>query len=110
MQIYADVTGRPMKVSRSAQTCALGAAIFGAVVASKKAGGYDTVEQAQKKMCGLKPTVYKPDRKRYMVYNQLFKLYRQLHDAFGTPGYSQSLYNVMKDLLSIRDAARGLRA
>jgi L-ribulokinase len=24
MQIYADVTGRPMKVSRSAQTCALG--------------------------------------------------------------------------------------
>src|SRR5213079_1850047 len=25
MQIYADVTGRPMKVSRSAQTCALGA-------------------------------------------------------------------------------------
>jgi L-ribulokinase len=34
MQIYADVTGRPMKVSRSAQTCALGAAIAGAVVAS----------------------------------------------------------------------------
>ncbi len=33
MQIYADVTGRPMKVSRSAQTCALGAAIAGAVVA-----------------------------------------------------------------------------
>ncbi len=27
MQIYADVIGRPMKVSRSAQTCALGAAI-----------------------------------------------------------------------------------
>src|SRR5271169_2691425 len=27
MQIYADVTGRPMKVSRSAQTCALGSAI-----------------------------------------------------------------------------------
>ena len=25
MQIYADVTGRPMKVSRSDQTCALGA-------------------------------------------------------------------------------------
>ena len=33
MQIYADVTGRPMKISRSAQTCALGAAIAGAVVA-----------------------------------------------------------------------------
>ena len=41
MQIYADVTGRPMKISRSAQTCALGAAIAGAVVAGKRAGGYD---------------------------------------------------------------------
>src|SRR5208283_2219245 len=41
MQIYADVTGRPMKVSRSAQTCALGAAIAGAVVAGKAAGGYE---------------------------------------------------------------------
>src|SRR3984885_2770916 len=32
MQIYADVTGRPMKISRSAQTRALGAAMAGAVV------------------------------------------------------------------------------
>ena len=32
MQIYADVTGRPMKVSRSSQTCALGSAIAAAVV------------------------------------------------------------------------------
>jgi len=27
MQIYADVTGRPIKISRSGQTCALGAAM-----------------------------------------------------------------------------------
>ncbi len=37
MQIYADVTGRPMKVSRSAQTCALGAAVAAAVVAGPTA-------------------------------------------------------------------------
>ena len=35
MQIYADITGRPMKISRSAQTCALGSAIAAAVVAGR---------------------------------------------------------------------------
>jgi len=108
MQIYADVTGRPMKISRSAQTCALGAAIFGAVVAGSAAGGYDSVEAAQARMCGLKPKLYKPDAKRHEVYNQLFKLYRQLHDAFGTTGYRESLHNVMKDLLAVRDRVRGI--
>ncbi len=39
MQIYADVCNRPMKISRSAQTCALGAAIFGAVVGGAHAVG-----------------------------------------------------------------------
>jgi len=108
MQIYADITGRPMRISRSGQTCALGAAIFGAVVAGKAGGGYGSVQEAQAKMCGLKPKVYKPDRKRHTTYNALFKLYRQLHDAFGTRDYNESLHNVMKDLLAIRDAARGL--
>ncbi|HRR83453.1 MAG TPA: ribulokinase [Phycisphaerae bacterium] len=108
MQIYADVTGRPMKISRSAQTCALGAAIFGAVVAGSATGGYDSVEAAQARMCGLKPKLYKPDAKRHEVYNQLFKLYRQLHDAFGTTGYRESLHNVMKDLLAVRDRVRGI--
>jgi L-ribulokinase len=108
MQIYADVTGRPMKISRSAQTCALGAAIYGAVVAGSQAGGYDSVEAAQAKMTGLKSKVYEPDRKRNLVYNALFKLYRQLHDAFGTTGYRESLYNVMKDLLALRDEVRGI--
>ena len=56
MQIYADVCNRPMKISRSAQTCALGAAIFGAVAG----GAYKTVEQAQRKMTGMKPPVYRP--------------------------------------------------
>jgi len=106
MQIYADVTGRPIRISRSAQTCALGAAIAGAVVAGKKAGGHDTFAAAQKAMTGLKPVVFKPNPKAHAVYRQLYALYRQLHDAFGTPQGDGALYNVMKELIRIRDAAR----
>jgi L-ribulokinase len=106
MQIYADVLGRPMKVSRSSQTCALGAAIAGAVVAGAKAGGYATVEAAQKAMTGLKKKVFTPNAKAHEVYARLYKLYRQLHDAMGTKDWHGNLYNVMKDLLEIRGAAR----
>src|SRR6516164_4624101 len=84
MQIYADVTGRPIKISRSAQTCALGAAIAGAVVAGRKAGGYDNFAEAQKAMTGLKPRVFKPNAAANGVYERLYSLYRKLHDAFGT--------------------------
>jgi len=106
MQIYANVTGRPMYVSRSAQTCALGSAIAGAVVAGKKAGGHGSFSAAQKAMTGLKPKVYKPDAKARKVYARLYTLYRQVHDAFGTKGYDGSLHNVMKELLEIRAEAR----
>lgn len=106
MQIYADVTGRPMKISRSAQTCALGAAIAGAIVAGKKAGGYDSCAAAQKAMTGLKPVVYKPDAKAHEVYKELYRLYRSVHDAFGTKSWKGNLHNVMKDLIDIRNEAR----
>jgi L-ribulokinase len=106
MQIYADVTGRPMKISRSGQTCALGAAIAGAVVAGKKAGGHDSYAEAQKAMTGLKPRVFKPDPARHAVYKELYSLYRELHDAFGTESWTGNLSNVMKRLIQIRDRAR----
>ncbi len=98
MQIYADVTGRPMKVSRSSQTCALGSAMFGAV-----AGGYyKKVEQAQEAMSGLRDVVYTPNPEAQAVYDRLYAIYRRLHDAFGTRDYSESLFGVMKELLDIK--------
>jgi L-ribulokinase len=102
MQIYADVTGRPMKISRSAQTCALGSAIAGAVVG----GAYKDFASAQQAMTGLKPRVFKPNPKAHAVYQQLYALYRKLHDAFGTEQADGSLYPVMKQLLEIRNQAR----
>jgi L-ribulokinase len=102
MQIYADVTGRPMKISRSAQTCALGAAIAGAVVA----GAHKDFDSAQRAMTGLKPRVFKPDAKAHAVYRGLYALYRKLHDAFGTKEWNGNLHDVMKRLIDIRNRVR----
>ena len=102
MQIYADVTGRPMKISRSAQTCALGSAIAAAVIA----GAHKSYATAQKKMTGLKPVVYKPNAKAHATYTELYALYKQLHDAFGTPDGGGNLYGVMKKLIEIRSRVR----
>lgn len=102
MQIYADVCNRPMKISRSAQTCALGSAIFGAVVG----GAYATAEDAQAKMTGVKDKVYEPIPANAAVYARLYTLYRKLHDAFGTTHFTGSMANVMKDLIAIREEAR----
>ncbi len=105
MQLYADITGRPMKVSRSDQTPALGAAIFSAVAAGEKKGGYASIEDAQKAMTGTS-AVFTPNAANAGVYRKLNQLYRQLHDGFGTRGWSGTMHNVMKDLLAIRDQAR----
>ena len=102
MQIYADVTGRPMKVSRSAQTCALGSAIAAAVVAR----AYKNFATAQKAMTGLKPTVFKPNAKNHATYKQLYALYKQMHDAFGTTTWNGNLHGVMKQLIEIRSRIR----
>jgi L-ribulokinase len=103
MQIYANVCNRPMKISRSAQTCALGSAIFGAVVG----GAYADVYAAQAAMSGFKDLVYQPNPKAAAVYAQLFELYSDLHDAFGTSEWHGNLAHVMKRLIQIREVARG---
>ncbi|TAL06831.1 MAG: ribulokinase [Verrucomicrobia bacterium] len=102
MQIYADVTGRPMKVSRSAQTCALGSAIAAAVVAA----AHKDYATAQRKMTGLKPHIYKPNSRAHATYKELYALYKQLHDAFGTKDGGGNLYRVMKKLIEIRSRVR----
>ena len=105
MQIYADVIGREMKIARSAQTCALGSAIAGAVVAGSAAGGYDNFADAQAAMCGMKKTTYKPIPENQKVYQEIYPLYKQLHDAFGLDSFSGKMANVMKKLLDIKDKA-----
>lgn len=106
MQIYADVMGRSVAVTCSQQTCALGSAIAGAVVAGKTAGGHQNFADAIAAMASPADRTFTPDPAAVQVYEQLYAIYRRLHDAFGTPNHADALGDVMKRLLAIRDAAR----
>jgi L-ribulokinase len=107
MQVYADVLGHPMLVAGSAQTPALGAAIAAAVAAGAAAGGHDRFEEAQRRMTALKERRYVPDPAARRVYDQLYGMYRQLHDAFGGVAAAGTDFGpLMKRLLALREEAR----
>jgi L-ribulokinase len=97
MQIYADVTGREIKVTASKQTPALGSAMFGAVAAGKSAGGYDSIYDAAQTMAHLKEESFKPIPENQKVYEILYAEYLRLHDYFG-----RGENNVMKTLKKIK--------
>jgi L-ribulokinase len=102
MQIYADITNCTMQVSGSSQACALGAAISAAVIA----GAHPSFPVAQKAMTRVKPKSFRPIAAHRKVYDQLYVLYRQLHDAFGGVSRSVDLSRVMKELLEIKQRSR----
>ena len=104
MQIYADVLGRPMLVAGSPQTPALGAAIAAAVAA----GAHPSFEAAQEKMTELKEKRYTPNPAAKRVYDDLYGLYRELHDSFGgVRGAKADFPSLMKRLLAIRERETG---
>jgi len=103
MQIYADVTGCTMQTSSSDQTCALGAALASGVAAGKAAGGYDGFAEAQAAMTSVKPEEYAPDPKGKAVYDELYALYRDLHDAFGGVRKDVDLSQTMKKLMAVKE-------
>ena len=103
MQIYADVFNRPVSIARSEQTCALGSAIFAAVVG----GAYPDALSAQAKMAGVKDKVYEPRAEAVAVYRELYGLYRSMHDSFGVKGHAAPLAHVMKSLKAIQERVNG---
>ena len=102
MQIYADVTGCVMQVAASTQACALGAAIGAAVVAE----AHPDFPAAQEAMTSVLPKAYRPHAAHQRTYDELYRLYRRAHDAFGGLDKSADLSRVMKDLLVLKRAAR----
>lgn len=93
MQIYADVLGRPIRVPASAQTVALGSAIFGALAAGAEGGGYSSIVEAVAAMAGRGGATYTPGGDTVAQYDRLYRLYNELYQYFGlaSPGVMGSL-------------------
>lgn len=71
MQTLADILNIPIKVVKSEHTCALGAAMFAAVVAKF----YSSVNEAQKKMGKGFESLYSPCREKVKTYERLYDKY-----------------------------------
>jgi len=76
MQVMADALNMTIKVAKSEQTVALGAAMFAAVVA----GIYDSVEAAQQAMGAGFDAVYEPIPENAEKYRALYESYERLGD------------------------------
>ena len=94
IQIYADVTGKPIALSGSPQAPALGSAMHAAVAA----GIYPDIEHAARVMGKLRPDRVLPIPGHQQTYDRLFADYQVLHDYFGRGGN-----DVMKRLKAIRN-------
>jgi len=74
MQMMADIMNMPIRIHRSEQTCALGAAMFAATAA----GIYNKVEDAMTAMGQGFDATYDPNPAKVPVYAERFRKYQQL--------------------------------
>lgn len=74
MQVMADIMNMPIRIHKSEQTCAAGAAMFAATAA----GLYKNVEEAMKAMGQGFETTYYPDKTKTAIYSKRFERYKQL--------------------------------
>ncbi|MBB3128533.1 L-ribulokinase [Paenibacillus rhizosphaerae] len=97
MQIYADVTGREIKIADTTQTAAFGAAMFGAVAAGTEKGGFGSIVEAAEKIARVRKETFKPIEANVRIYDRLYSDYKELHDYFGRGGS-----DVMKRLKAMK--------
>ena len=79
MQVSADVMNMPIKVVKSEQTCALGAAMFAAVAS----GLHPNLKAAQEKMAGGFSRTYTPIPENVARYEQLYQNYLKLGETIA---------------------------
>jgi len=91
MQMLADIMNMPIKINKSDQTAALGAAMFAATVA----GQYGKVEEAMAAMGQGFDSWYYPDRAKTVIYGDRYQQYRALgrftEDSMATSRINMSV-------------------
>jgi L-ribulokinase len=99
-QVYANVLGRPVLVP-SKSVVSLGSAIF----AFLAAGTFQTVEEAQDKICSPNRT-FTPAAGAQRTYAQLYPLYNKLYFTLGRSG-GDGLGEILPTLIAVSQAAMG---
>ncbi len=97
LQVYADVCNREIRVSDSAQVCALGAAMLGVAAAPAEITGYHGITDVVERLGKRKEQIYIPRQENVVVYDQLYQDYKMLAEYFGRGGN-----DVMKRLNRMR--------
>jgi len=98
MQMMADVMNRPIRIHKSEQTCAAGAAMFAATVA----GIYPKVEDAMQAMGQGFDAEYFPDPAKAAIYQKRYAQYKQLGNfieqqtSLSSSGKNKSRYQQIK--------------
>lgn len=82
MQMMADIMNMPIRIHKSEQTCALGAAMFAATAA----GIYEKVEDAMNAMGQGFDATYFPDKTKTALYLQRYKKYKSLGGFIESTG------------------------
>lgn len=94
LQTIADVTGKTVYRGASAETVALGAAMFGAVVG----GVFEKVQDAQDALCKLDPCAFAPSHGATARYDALYPIWTAAQTQLGKES------DILKRLLEFRDA------
>lgn len=91
MQIYADVTGREIYLSGTAQACAYGSAVLGAVGER----GYATLREAANALRKVKDAHYTPDAVAHERYAELYAQYKKIGEYFAVS--ERDMMTVLKE-------------
>ena len=97
VQVYADVCDRKIRIAKSSNACARGAAILGIAAAPEQVSGYKNVGEVVERLGKIDNEIYCPDPENVIVYEKLYEEYKTLHEYFG-----MGQNDVMKRLKAIR--------